>query len=755
MRTSSLLFALVTLLSTGALASDTWTEPHPGIRQLHRTTSTPWQIHALAIDLCEDGVSARATRSSERQQRTSNFASAVGAHAAVNGDFFSYDDYSTSGLAIGDGEPWPGTGDGSGHGFVAFGLDRAELSPPAEVRGPEGWMTEAVGGNVHLVSGGVAMSEDSGSFCTTRHPRTASGFSEDGRTLLLVVVDGRSSASAGMRCSELASLMADLGAWEALNLDGGGSTTMVVAGEGVVNDPSDGNERTVANHLGIVASGLLERPMSCDRSLDAAARLAAVGGVGATTTDVDGDGIADLCGRGPDGFTCSLQPDGFEVESPGLSDATGWSDVSNWATLRMGDIDGDGRADVCARANAAFYCWPSLGESFGALIGGIAWSDEAGWDRPEYFGTIRLADVNGDGLDDVCGRSPDGFECWLSDGAGFPTEIGMDELSDALGWARPQYYGSIRMGDVDGDGLADVCARMAVGMGCWRSLGDGFEGTPIAGPAWSDEAGWDALDRWSTIRLLDLDGDGRADLCGRGPDGIACHLSEGDGFGPALAGPAWGDGGGWTDFANASTVRYGDLDGDGRQDVCARADAGVTCARFDGVGFGASFAGPELADDGAWDLVRFHSTMRLADVTGDGRADLCARGWNGMLCWESDGAGFAAEPSVGPAWGEPTWREPSSYGTIRLQSPAAEVVDEGDDDDDTVDGGDPDDDEGDDDDADGSALEVPDLADGDPGAGLGCGGCAGGDDGGATFALLLLVLGGGVGTRLRRDARAP
>ena len=85
-----------------------------------------------------------------------------------------------------------------------------------------------------------------------RHPRTAVGFSRDSATLFLVTVDGRSSASVGMTLVELAALMRRVGAWQALNFDGGGSTTMVVEGA-LVNVPSDSTgERAVGNALLVV-----------------------------------------------------------------------------------------------------------------------------------------------------------------------------------------------------------------------------------------------------------------------------------------------------------------------------------------------------------------------------------------------------------------------------------------------------------------------------------------------------------------------
>ena len=86
----------------------------------------------------------------------------------------------------------------------------------------------------------------------SRHPRTAIGFSRDSSTLFLLTVDGRSENSGGMTLIELATVMRELGAWQAMNFDGGGSTTMVVAGK-VVNQPSDKEgERAVGNAVLVV-----------------------------------------------------------------------------------------------------------------------------------------------------------------------------------------------------------------------------------------------------------------------------------------------------------------------------------------------------------------------------------------------------------------------------------------------------------------------------------------------------------------------
>jgi exopolysaccharide biosynthesis protein len=96
---------------------------------------------------------------------------------------------------------------------------------------------------------------DTTSFTKSRHPRTAIGIKANGRIILLTV-DGRNANSAGMSLSELAKTMKWLGCTQAINLDGGGSTTLWINGfpdGGVVNYPTDNKlwdhagERKVSN----------------------------------------------------------------------------------------------------------------------------------------------------------------------------------------------------------------------------------------------------------------------------------------------------------------------------------------------------------------------------------------------------------------------------------------------------------------------------------------------------------------------------
>jgi len=237
-----------------AVAADTWTDPHPGIRHLHRETASQ-QIHVLLVDLSRPELRVRATQSDDRGATVSDFAETYGLAVAINGDFWQWEGYTTSGLSVGDGMQWPGENDNTTEGFIAFGVDNAaEVSPPAELlEAPEAWMSDVVGGRPLVADGGVALDPTTCDphFCAL-HPRTAVGVSADRKTLILAAIDGRTSIAAGMTTRQVGELMVEMGADIALNFDGGGSTAMYVDTEGgVVNSPSDGSERVVANHLGV------------------------------------------------------------------------------------------------------------------------------------------------------------------------------------------------------------------------------------------------------------------------------------------------------------------------------------------------------------------------------------------------------------------------------------------------------------------------------------------------------------------------
>jgi len=115
-------------------------------------------------------------------------------------------------------------------------------------------VTSAIGGAGKLLQNG-AIANATGFVSGGRHPRTAVGYTKDKKTLIMMVVDGR-GGSIGATHAEMAELMLKYGAYDAMHLDGGGSSVLaakdISTGTlGVINTPSDGGQRRVINALGV------------------------------------------------------------------------------------------------------------------------------------------------------------------------------------------------------------------------------------------------------------------------------------------------------------------------------------------------------------------------------------------------------------------------------------------------------------------------------------------------------------------------
>jgi hypothetical protein len=619
-RVQACLFAIAAVVLTAPAAALDVTvvnesEPQPGIVIQQLSIAAPKTNAWVAfVDLCTPHVRVDATAAPSSLRTAGSFAAGIGAQLAVNGDFYATGPLRVYGGAAGDGAAWPAVQTGAdpgyanqwyyqNYGWIAFGSHSVEVNHTQWVKNNaekfgglrEGWrptdVTHAIPeGTLALVSGFPELVVEGTQFtCSSptagdcfpdrsdmraRHPRTAMGITKDRRSFILAVVDGRTSTSIGMYGAELAELMYQLGAWTAFNLDGGGSSQMWLSGQGYLNNTSGNNlgngTRAVANHWGVfagAASGTAKAPAHCvDYLVEGVLNVAAHEN---KSSDIDGDGRADACLRATDGLRCAMASDrGFAADAlllP-LGDQDGWDDLRNAATLRMGDVDGDGLADACARANAGIRCWLSDAGPLATQIVGPEHGDDVGWNNPAYHTTLRLADVDGDGRDDVCARASIGLVCYPSSGSGFGDRIDSGHFSDADGFLDPDNYMTLRMGDVDGDGLADACGRYDDGIHCY--LAPDFS-TEIVGPAWSDDNGWHNPRYWSSIRLIDLDGDGRADLCGRAAKGLLCHLSGDGGFGDGIDTGLLADADGFDAPDRYSTIRFGDIDGDRDADLCA------------------------------------------------------------------------------------------------------------------------------------------------------------------------------------------
>ena len=240
---------------------------HPGIvyRRFARTEPRPIVVHAATIALDTPGLALVPTPAAPGgclpARVTSEFLREERLQLAVNTQFF----YACTGSTVLDGlepgqllhpvgvyavagevvveQPWlDNTLYVASDGAVSF-------EPPSRLH-------HAISGRHRLVEAGRALAPDDGMLA----PRVAVGLDAAGRHLTVVVLDGRQRGySEGVTLPELAGLLVELGVHDAIELDGGGSATLVTEGEHgepeVLNSPIHqripGRERPVANHLGV------------------------------------------------------------------------------------------------------------------------------------------------------------------------------------------------------------------------------------------------------------------------------------------------------------------------------------------------------------------------------------------------------------------------------------------------------------------------------------------------------------------------
>jgi hypothetical protein len=259
-----------------------WKTVFVGVESCEGTAREPRPLHvyAVRIDLREPSIRFFVTPSNGPTPKdcdaraTSEFLGEFKCQVAINGSFFAP-------LAKKKGDPQDVVGLSLSRGDLysrpdkwdALLIDRQRQvwidESPVDPRGAYNGLS---GHEALLIDGRLALDPDDRSdIVVKQHPRTAAGISKDRRYLILVVIDGRQPGySEGTTLPETAAWMAKLGSYEALNLDGGGSSTLVIEGPdgkpNVVNRPSGGIERRVANHLGVFAKRRSPRSTSASPS---------------------------------------------------------------------------------------------------------------------------------------------------------------------------------------------------------------------------------------------------------------------------------------------------------------------------------------------------------------------------------------------------------------------------------------------------------------------------------------------------------
>lgn len=248
-------------------------------QRLVRSTPRPIVAHVVTVDLTAPGIKLLVTPGNPtadgmdiNARMTTEFAQAFKVQLAINANFFqpfyernpldfyprSGDRVEILGLSISDGDTYSPR---QGGWNVLCVSDQQRVQIPKATRCPANTTQAVAGSGVFINQGKPAKLDQDSPSHREIYPRTLVGTDQTGEKLWLVAIDGRQPFySEGLSVDEMSNFMLELGVYTALNLDGGGSTTLVAAedrGYRTLNSPIHTRiplrQRPVANHIGIYA----------------------------------------------------------------------------------------------------------------------------------------------------------------------------------------------------------------------------------------------------------------------------------------------------------------------------------------------------------------------------------------------------------------------------------------------------------------------------------------------------------------------
>ena len=326
--------------------------------------------------------------------------------------------------------------------------------------------------------------------------------------------------------------------------------------------------------------------------------------------------------------------------------AGGWTDQDHYPR-ELADVNGDHMADIVGfGADGVIVSLASGNGHFGALTSGIgnfgSSAAGGGWTSDNQY-PREVADVNGDHMADIVGFGADGVIVSLATGNGhFASPVaGIQNfgfLAASGGWTSENQYPR-QLADVNGDGMADIVGFGADGVIVSLATGNGHFASPVAGIQnfgfLANGGGWTSQDQYPRL-LADVNGDHMADIVGFGADGAIVSLATGNGH---FASPVVGiqnfgflaGGGGWTS-ENQYPRELADVNGDGMADIVGFGADGAIVSFATGNGH---FASPVAGIGsfgvaaGGW-IDQNQYPRELADVSGDGAADIIGFGQNGV-----------------------------------------------------------------------------------------------------------------------------
>ncbi len=415
--------------------------------------------------------------------------------------------------------------------------------------------------------------------------------------------------------------------------------------------------------------------------------------------DIDGDRVDEMVARGTGGIqvyrfdSTAGQWTQLKMLTEVLSDRQGWGPGAPhyYDTIRLGDLDGDGTAELVARASNGIIVYgfskgtfPDTGawtplDAEGPMADGTCFNKNANCWKTDasYYSTIQLTPIGRTSTSkptmQLMGRGGDGLELysWNGKNKGWTKLSTLTALSDDHSYRDPQYYSTLISWDQntlfarDPGGMQYYKYTPGAGGGTWQLMPT--KDRPFAGSL--------PESRYGTIQAIrgfkNSNGVGETVVMGRSAGGLVFYELTGGGtdwnqvsLGDVNNNKLFPDGPGWNKPRYYRTIKAVDLDGDGTDEILARAGDGLlTWTLYGCQGCGKywkpqSVDRPALADD-LWANPAYYRTIQTARLVPKSKVrSLMARGPSGVRTW---------------LWDTKTdrWVRYQRYGTFKALDPDA------------------------------------------------------------------------------------
>jgi hypothetical protein len=308
---------------------------------------------------------------------------------------------------------------------------------------------------------------------------------------------------------------------------------------------------------------------------------------------------------------------------------TSWSPTAGWQDVQVADVNGDGKDDIVGRASSGgWYVAINSDTGFVNQHWG-SWDPNAGWQD------VQIADVNGDGKADIVGRASSG--AWYvaaSNGSAFVSAY-WGSWDPAAGWQ------DVHVADLNGDGNVDVIGRAS--SGAWYAAIS--SGATFVNQYWSS---WTPTAGWRNVQVGDVNNDGKADIVGMTSSGGWYVVLS---LGTSSVNQYWC---GWDPSAGWTGVQLADMNGDGEAELVGMANSSTWYVVLPGS------TGYSNHVWGGWNPNAGWQNVQAADLNGDGKADIVGRATSGA--WYaalSSGTGF-----VNQYWG--SWNPSAGWQPVLI-----------------------------------------------------------------------------------------